>query len=207
MQNILIVDTETTIDQTVADFGAVVADLTTGEIIDELGVLVYGQFDETELWFDWRADNNSFWSKQNLRARRKQYRRRIEHGQRSIASAALVNVWLAKNLGKHDPVVMAYNMPFDAPKCDNTGIQISMFKKSLCLLKAARRFLPTYAPFVDYCNNSGTLTNTGKPSMSADNVARFILGDSLDPEPHTALEDARDYELPIAQFLFDKGAL
>ena len=43
--------------------------------------------------------------------------------------------------------------------------------------------------------------------MTADNVARYVIGDSLDPEPHTALEDARDYELPIAQYLFKEGAL
>lgn len=204
---ILIADTETTKDQTVADFGAVVADLSTGEILDEIGVLIYGEFDEKELWFDPRAKADDFWSKQNARARRKKYRRRIEQGSRSIASPALVNIWLAKNFGKHNPTATAYNLAFDGPKCDRTGIQLGMFSRSVCLMKIAKRFLVDHAPFLEHCQRHNAFTPTGRPRMTADNVARFILGDALDPEPHTALEDARDYELPIAQFLFDRGLL
>jgi len=204
---ILIADTETTKDDYVADFGAVVADLSTGEILDEIGTLVYGQFDEKELWFNPRAKSDDFWSKQNTRARRKKYRQRIEHGQRSIAAPALINIWLAKNLGRYNPVASAYNISFDGPKCDKTGIQLGMFPRHVCLLKLARSYLVDYAPFLEHCKRHDAFTPTGRPRMTADNVARFILGDSLDPEPHTALEDARDYELPIAQFLFDKGIL
>lgn len=204
---ICIVDTETTIDNTVADFGAIVADLSTGEILDEIGCLIYGQFDEIELWSNPYADNNDFWHRQNNRARRKQYVRRIKNGSRSIASENLVNIWLAKNVGKHNPVLTAYNLSFDGPKCEKTGIQLGLFRKRFCLLKTARAHFSDNAKFVAWCHERNALTKTGKPSMTADNVARFVLGDSLDPEPHTALEDARDYELPIAQYLFKEGAL
>jgi hypothetical protein len=33
--------------------------------------------------------------------------------------------------------------------------------------------------------------------MTADTMAKFIFGTGLQDEPHTALEDARDYEAPI----------
>ena len=33
--------------------------------------------------------------------------------------------------------------------------------------------------------------------MTADTMAKFIFGTSLEDEPHNALEDARDYEAPI----------
>ena len=204
---ICIVDTETTIDNTVADFGAVVADLTTGEILDEIGCLIYDQFDEIELWSNPYADKGDFWSRQHTRARRKQYVRRIKNGQRSIASENLVNVWLAKNVGRYNPTLTAYNLAFDKPKCDATGINVGMFRTEFCLLKKAREHFSQCAEFVAWCHKRNALTKTGKPSFTADNVARFILGDSLDPEPHTALEDARDYELPIAKYLYERDAL
>jgi hypothetical protein len=190
---ICIVDTETTIDNTVADFGAVVADLATGEILDEIGCLIYDQFDEIELWSNPYADKGDFWSRQHTRTRRKQYVRRIKNGQRSIASENLVNVWLAKNVGRYNPTP--------------TGINVGMFRKEFCLLKKAREHFSECADFVAWCHKRNALTKTGKPSFTADNVARFILGDALDPEPHTALEDARDYELPIAKYLYERDAL
>jgi len=204
---ICIVDTETTADNTVADFGAVIADLSTGEILDEIGCLIYDQFDEIELWSNPYADKGDFWHRQNNRARRKQYVRRIKNGSRSIASESLINIWLAKNVGKHNPVLTAYNISFDGPKCEATGIQLGLFRKRFCLLKAARAHFADNADFVAWCYQRNALTKGGKPSMTADNVARYVIGDSLDPEPHTALEDARDYELPIAQYLFKEGAL
>jgi hypothetical protein len=41
------------------------------------------------------------------------------------------------------------------------------------------------------------LTPTGLLKTTADAMARFIVGDDLPAEPHTALEDARDYEAVI----------
>ena len=208
---ITITDCETTKDNMVADFGAVTADLSTGEseILDEIGTLVYGQFDRKDLFFNPRADADDFWSKQNARARRKDYERRIEAGQRSIAAPALINFWLAKNLARYPELaITAYNSSFDFPKFDKTGINISGFRRRFCLFRdKAKPFLELYAPFQEWARDTGALTAKGNVSYTADNVARFILGDNLDPEPHTALEDARDYELPIAQWLFNMGAL
>ena len=209
----IIIDTETTVEvdktQFVADFGAVVANLATGEILDELGVLISGQFDRLDLWCDVRAPAGDFWSLQNERVRRKRYLQRIADGSRSIASNALVNIWLAKNAGKYDPIATAYNWQYDHPKCDNTGIHLSAFRRNYCLLKAARDELTRDADYVAWCQERGHMTRhkTPRPQMNADCVARYFVGDDLPPEPHTALEDARDYELAIASALYRRGAL
>ena len=52
---------------------------------------------------------------------------------------------------------------------------------------------PEYA---DACEANGWFTPAGRLSEKADHVAQFV-DPTLPPEPHTALEDARDYEAPI----------
>jgi hypothetical protein len=77
-------------------------------------------------------------------------------------------------------------------------------------MKAARAFIATRADYVDFCNARGLLTATGRPKTSADAMAKYVIdrqhSGSLDDEPHTALEDARDYEAPIlAHILRDRS--
>ena len=81
----LIVDVETTGDQRVADFGAVVVDRK-GNIIASLGVLVEGIFGEAD--FHWALGN----PKHTLA----KYRGMMASGQRAIASPAFINRWLAE---------------------------------------------------------------------------------------------------------------
>ena len=57
----LIVDTETTQKNTVADFGAVVVDRQ-GNIVEQFGVLLDGHFGSVELLHDTKAPSDSFWS-------------------------------------------------------------------------------------------------------------------------------------------------
>lgn len=65
-------------------------------------------------------------------------------------------------------------------------------------MKAAKRKIGALAEYHEFCNANGFLTaKLGNPSMTADTMAKFIFGLSLADEPHTALEDARDYEAPI----------
>ena len=65
-------------------------------------------------------------------------------------------------------------------------------------MKAAKRKIGVLAEYQQFCIDRGLLTAKGhKPQMTADAMAKFILGDSLEDEPHTALEDARDYEAAI----------
>ncbi len=90
----LIVDTETTRRNTVADFGAVLV-TRKGEIVEQFGAMVLGEFGKKPLFFDPSASDSAFWSEQSAKRRAKAYDAMLESGQRSISSPALINLWLA----------------------------------------------------------------------------------------------------------------
>jgi len=193
----LIVDTETTKKQTVADFGAVIV-TKQGEIVERFGAMVLGHFGTMPLFADATAPDSALWSEQSARRREKDYYSMLDTGERSIASPALINQWLVRVNAQYAPVLTAYNLAFDLGKCRNTRIDLGIFAQSFCLMKAAKRQIGTLAEYHDFCHDNRFLTLAlRKPSMTADTMAKFILGVSLEDEPHTALEDAQFYEAPI----------
>jgi len=193
----LIVDTETTKRNTVADFGAVVM-TKQGRIVEQFGAMVHGHFGKLPLFSDPSADPAAFWSEQSAQRRAKNYDDMLESGERSISSVGLINQWLAGINARYNPALTAYNLAFDLGKCRNTHINLGIFSTRFCLMKAAKRKIGTLAEYHEFCNANGFLTaKLRKPSMTADTMAKFIFGLSLADEPHTALEDARDYEAPI----------
>ena len=193
----LIVDTETTKKQTVADFGAVIV-TKQGEIVERFGAMVLGHFGKMPLFADATAPDSALWSEQSAQRREKDYYSMLDTGERSIASPALINQWLVRVNAQYAPVLTAYNLAFDLGKCRNTRINLGIFAQSFCLMKAAKRQIGTLAEYHEFCNANGFLTAKRRdPSMTADTMAKFILGVSLEDEPHTALEDAQFYEAPI----------
>jgi len=196
----LIVDTETTMKQTVADFGAVVV-TRQGEIVEQFGAMVEGHFGVHPLFYNPDADASDFWSAQSAQRRAKGYEKMLAQGDRIIASPAAIVRWLERVRGQYAPAVTAYNIGFDKSKCRNTGIDLGMFGLSFCLMKAAKAYIGTTDAYAEFCHSRGLLTPTGRLSTTADTMAKFILGDSLEDEPHTALEDARDYEAEILKHI------
>jgi hypothetical protein len=193
----LIVDTETTKKQTVADFGAVIM-TKQGRIVEQFGAMVHGHFGTLPLFSDPSADPSAFWSEQSAQRRTKNYDDMLESGERSIASPQLINQWLAGVNARYNPTLTAYNLAFDLGKCRNTRINLGQFGTRFCLLKAAKKQIGTLAEYHEFCNANGYLTaKLKRPSMTADTMAKFIFGTGLQDEPHMALEDARDYEAPI----------
>ena len=193
----LVIDTETTQKQTVADFGAVIV-TKQGEIIDQFGAMVLNHFGKIPLFSDPSAPDAALWSEQSAQRREKNYYAMLDTGERSVSSIGLINQWLASINARYNPVLTAYNISFDLGKCSNTRINLGMFKQRFCLMKAAKRKIGVLAEYQDFCIERELLTAKGrKPQMTADAMAKFILGDSLQDEPHTALEDSRDYECPI----------
>ena len=193
----LIVDTETTKKQTVADFGAVIV-TKQGEIVERFGAMVLGHFGTLPLFADATAPDSALWSEQSAKRREKDYYSMLDTGERSIASPALINQWLVRVNAQYSPVLTAYNLAFDLGKCRNTRINLGIFGQSFCLMKAAKRQIGTLAEYHAFCNANGFLTAKRRdPSMTADTMAKFILGVSLEDEPHTALEDSQFYEAPI----------
>ena len=193
----LIVDTETTKKQTVADFGAVIV-TKQGEVVERFGAMVLGHFGKLPLFSDPTAPDSALWSEQSAKRREKDYYSMLDTGERSIASPALINQWLVRVNAQYAPVLTAYNLAFDLGKCRNTRIDLGIFGQSFCLMKAAKRQIGTLAEYHDFCHDNRFLTLAlRKPSMTADTMAKFILGVSLEDEPHTSLEDAQFYEAPI----------
>jgi len=197
----LIVDTETTQRGTVADFGAVIV-TKQGEIVEQFGAMVLGHFGKLPLFSDPSADADAFWSEQSAYRRAKNYDDMLESGERSISSPALINQWLAGIKARYNPTLTAYNLAFDLGKCRNTRINLGIFGSRFCLMKAAKRKIGVLACYQDFCKARGLLTaKLKRPSMTADAMAKYIAdteySGSLADEPHTALEDARDYEAMI----------
>ena len=193
----LIVDTETTQRGTVADFGAVLI-TKQGEIVERFGAMVLNHFGSLPLFSDPTAPDSALWSEQSAKRREKDYYSMLDTGERSISSVGLINQWLTGINARYAPVLTAYNIAFDLGKCRNTRIDLGIFAQSFCLMKAAKRQIGTLAEYHDFCNANGLLTaKLRKPSMTADTMAKFIFGTSLEDEPHTALEDAQFYEAPI----------
>ena len=199
----LIVDTETTDSQKVADFGAVVCDKQ-GNIVASCGVLVAETYtNRVEHPLFTNGNSCTLWGKKSLARRYGRYDDMVKNGSRMIATVPAINRWLAQIAVKYRPVLTAYNLNFDLEKCTNTDIDLSIFPKRFCLWNAAaakwghskgyrRVVLETLA--FNPPTEKGNMTYQTK----AEPMARFVTGNvNMPEEPHTALEDARDYELPI----------
>jgi len=207
-QFFLIIDTETTIKDTVADFGAIVVDRK-GVIHKECSVMVAGHFGTFDLFYD--NSNDSLWGRRGLEMRTANYMRMLEEGTRQMASVAAINRWLEKVAALYPGIELtAYNLAFDAGKMANTGIDVSMFPKRFCLWhKAFAMFAHTkkYREFILANHLFNPPTEKGNMSFktNAEVMASFLAGEMLPPEPHTAIEDAKFYELPILQAIVSKS--
>lgn len=196
-----IIDTETTQTDMVADLGIVVCDRK-GNIEREYGLLV-GDF-----YLD-RTNHPLFHiggflgGEHNLPARYAKYDRMVSDGTRMLASVAAINRLFAKIEAQYSPTYTAYNMAFDYGKMRNTGLAVELMANNFCLWHAAAHKwgrTKAYRQFIldDHLFKARTSHGNMSYPTNAEVMTRFIKGDhSIADEPHTALEDARDYELPI----------
>jgi len=202
----IIIDTETTITDKVADFGAVICDKH-GEIVSQCAVLVNGIFGVDALFYLRGESNDSLWSEQGKDKRFTTYNNMLSQGTRMLASVAAVNRWLERAVGAYSPILTAYNLAFDVDKCQKTGIDLTIFAQRFCLWHAAAGkwgHTKKYRKFVldQHAFNSPTALGNMSYKTNAEIMARFILGlPELDNEPHTAIEDVIGYELPILKKL------
>jgi hypothetical protein len=198
----LTIDTETTQTNMVADFGAVISDKA-GNIHQEIGILTGDFFSNKEKHplFHVYGDANDVFSKASLPSRYARYEAMLQDGRRMLASVNAINRWLYKARLKYNPVLTAYNLAFDLDKCSNSGIDLSIFDSKFCLWYAAAEkwgLSKAYLQFALENHYFGARTKTGHMGVQtkADRIAKFLFP-HLPDEPHTALEDARDYEVPI----------
>lgn len=193
-----ILDTETTMENTVADFAIIIVDRK-GIIHNQCAVMVKDHYDKFELFHDKKA--NDIWGYSGLERRKNNYVEMLNSGKRMLASVNAINKWIDQAIGKYNPELTAYNLAFDLDKCEKTGINLAGFKSKFCLWQAAVGNIcntKTYKQFV--LDNHGFNNRTDYGNMTAktnaEMVAGFINGEFKE-EPHTALEDSRDFEKPI----------
>ena len=201
-----ILDTETTMENTVADFAIIICDRE-GKIFNQCAVLVNGHYGTYELFHDKKA--NDIWGYDGLIRRQNNYIKMLDSGVRMLASVNAINKWVNQAIGKYNPILTAYNLAFDKDKCKNTEIDLSVFNSEFCLWQAAVGNIcntKQYRNFVldNHAFNKPTEHGNMSFSTSAETVCGFIKGEYID-EPHTALEDARDFELPILTEVIKKS--
>lgn len=195
-QYFLVIDTETTLNNKVLDFAAVVCDRR-GKIYHSCAVMVK----DVELSTLYHNRDVGYFNTANLERRIAKYNDMIADGRRIMASVAAINRWLDKCLEKYNPVLTAYNLAFDYDKCNNTGIVLDKFTNRFCLWNAASSIICHRKPYLRYVlQNHLFNAPTPKRNMSfrtdAEAVAGFVTGAFID-EPHTALEDITGFEIPI----------
>lgn len=200
-----ICDTETTMENTVADFAIIIVDRE-GKIYNQCAVMVKDHYGKFELFHDKAA--NDIWGYAGLERRKAAYVEMLNSGKRMLASVNAVNKWIDQAIGKYNPALTAYNLAFDADKCEKTGIDLTGFSSRFCLWQAAVGNIcetKKYRQFV--LDNHGFNKPTEQGNMTlktnAEIVCGFITGELKD-EPHTSLEDARDFELPILTEILKK---
>lgn len=200
-----ILDTESTIQDTAADFAIVICDRS-GEIHDQIAVLVEGHYAVHELFHDENAGEH--WNKASLARRNAEYCAMLNNGRRMICSATGVNRWIGHAISKFDPELTAFNLTFDARICRNTGIDLSGFSSRFCLWRAAVGNIcksRKYLQFVleNHLFNDRTPSGNMSYITNAEAICNYLTG-LHGEEPHTALEDARDWERPILQAIVAK---
>lgn len=200
-----ILDTETTMENTVADFAIVIVDRH-GKIYNQCAVMVKDHYGKFELFHDKAA--NDIWGYGGLERRKNNYVNMLNSGRRMLASVNAINNWIQQAIGKYNPTLTAYNLAFDKDKCEKTGIDLSAFNSEFCLWQAAVGNICKTKLFRQFAlENHGFNSVTGQGNMTfktnAEIVCGFIKGEFKE-EPHTALEDARDFELPILQEIIKK---
>jgi hypothetical protein len=200
-----ILDTETTIENTVADFAIVICDRN-GTIYNQCAVLVNEHYGNFELFHDKKA--NDIWGYSGLEKRKANYVKMLDSGTRMLASVNAINKWINQAIGKYNPILTAYNLAFDLDKCEKTAIDLTGFSNKFCLWQAAIGNVcnsKKYRQFIleNHLFNKPTEFGNMTFSTTAESVCGFINGE-FKTEPHTALEDARDFELPILQAITKK---
>ena len=204
-QYFAILDTETTIADTVADFAIIIVDRN-GDIFNQCAVLIKDQFDTQDLFYDINA--KGLWSKQYAVQKKAEYYNMLNSGVRQLASVTAINKWIALAIGKYNPTLTAYNLAFDKSKCLNTNIDLSLFASEFCLWQAAIGNICNTKKYRQFALDNHAFNNvTEQGNMTfktnAEVVCGFIAGE-FKLEPHTALEDARDFESPILQTVLKK---
>ena len=202
-EHVILLDSETDITGQVADVGAIIVDRS-GTVVNQFAVLVKGVYDDRINHTLFYSDQcGELWNQSSLERRYSQYDMMLKSGSRMLTSVPAINGWLMRAKAQYNPILTAYNLPFDVSHCQQTGIDLTPFTRRFCLWSASVSvFAKTkkYRQFILDHHLFKPVTKLGNMSYptNCETMARFILGDiSIPDEPHTSLEDCIGYELPV----------
>jgi hypothetical protein len=199
-QYFLLVDTDTTIERTVADFGAVIVDRH-GTIFKTISILVAGEYGTKKLFHDARS-SEEIWTLKGLERRNENYQRMLNSGERTMGHPLAINKWIGQAQAAYPNLIMcAYNLAFDIDVMRNTGLTVDGFADNFCLWRASVNKVSKDKKYILHCLERKWLTAKLNLRTNAEAMAEYATGKELPPEPHTALEDVLYYELPILLWL------
>ena len=188
----LIIDTETSMNQHVIDFAAVLVD-NKGNVKTQCAVLVSDFFRKEELFYN--RDIGVF-GRKNLNKRMKAYENMLKTDVRLLRSAKSIQNWLDMLNEHYQPSITAYNLRFDMDMCENSGIVLPK-QKTFCLWQESCQLFAKRRGYVAFCLNNNLLTPALNFSTSAETMFKYLSGNVDYIEPHTALEDILTCELHI----------
>lgn len=188
----IVIDSETSNKRRVVDFAAVICDRK-GTIYNQCAILIGEVFHNEELF---NGGSTGFFAAKNLEGRKENYLNMVENGQRLLGTVPAINRWLSLANKTYSPIATAYNWIFDEKVCENTGIDISIFDSNFCLWRESAHTFARTKKYLRFCLEHRYLTPKMNFLTNAEVMAHYLVGNDI-PEPHTALEDILDYEIPV----------
>lgn len=187
--NVAVIDTETTKNGYVYDFGAAIMNIGTGEVIDSMNVVIEETFNDVS------AMNTSYYA-----CKIPAYLESINAGELEIIPfsecfkrfGALIETYNVRS-------VWAYNMAFDFKALNRTitelsnGFITSFFPASVTcydLMSSAINIIGNTRRYQKWAIAHDYVTPTGRARATAETIFRFITDDASFVEEHTALSDA-----------------
>lgn len=187
--NVAIIDTETTKSGMVYDFGIAILDLTTGNVVDTMNVIVEETFNDVSVM------STSYYA-----CKIPSYFEAINNGELEVLPFSECFKRFSALLAAHGVrSVWAYNMSFDYRALNRTIAELSngfvtcFFPASVkCydLMSSAINLVGNTRRYQKWAIEHDYVTPTGRARATAETMFRFIAGDESFIEDHTALSDA-----------------
>lgn len=187
--NVAVIDTETTKNGYVYDFGAAIMDIGTGEVIDSMNVIIEETFNDVS------AMATSYYA-----CKIPAYIEAINAGKLEVLPFSECFKRFSSLLESYNVrSIWAYNMAFDFKALNRTiaelsnGFVISFFPDSAkCydLMSSAINTIGNTRRYQKWAIAHDYVTPTGRARATAETMFRFISDDASFVEEHTALSDA-----------------
>lgn len=170
------------------DFGAVVRDTTTGEIVERVSYVV------AETYYNTQLMQSAYYAK-----KRSIYNEGIRNNEWLVVPFATVYEWVRNVIKQyHIRTVWAYNAKFDTATLNNTVRYYSHdyvrfffpYKTKIKDVWDRCTNITGTEKYVRWALDNGYVSPKGNPRTNAECVYRYLTGDDSFAEAHTALADA-----------------